>query len=114
MKNESPFSIYIEGCPNSFDANFETFNHNEPLYPLHLLVNLNTKFIVCNTPFFAEKGFFLKNDSIIPNSYGMSNNEEVNIVKLKLISWNRYYYTYKETRNGFQYAIYTKLGFEKL
>jgi hypothetical protein len=62
------FNDYIKGCPNSFDANFEVFDHNEPLFPHHVLVNSKTQLLVNDCLIFGSKqGFFLKNDRIICN-----------------------------------------------
>jgi hypothetical protein len=37
------FVEYIAEGPNSFDANLEEFNHNEPLYPHQVMVNSNAR-----------------------------------------------------------------------
>ncbi len=115
MKNI--FNDYIKGCPNSFDANFEDFDHNEPLFPHHVLVNSKTHLLVKDCVVFgSEHGFFLKNDRIICNvPEATSSSSEYVTAKLKLMDWNRYYYTYKDaTRREYDYIVYTKLGFEKL
>jgi len=115
MKNI--FNNYIKGCPNSFDANFEDFDHNEPLFPHHVLVNSKTQLLVNDCLVFgSEQGFFLKNDRIICNvPEASSSSSEYVTAKLKFMNWNRYYYTYKDaTRREYDYIIYTKLGFEKL
>ncbi len=115
MKNI--FNDYIKGCPNSFDASFEEFDHNKPLFPHHVLVNSKTQLLVNDCLVFGSKqGFFLKNDRIICNvpEASSSSNEYVT-VKLKFMNWNRYYYTYKDAiRREYDYIVYTKLGFEKL
>ena len=115
MKNI--FNDYIKGCPNSFDANFEEFDHNEPLFPHHVLFNSKIQLIVKDCLIFGSKqGFFLKNDRIICNvPEASSSSSEYVTVKLKFMDWNRYYYTYKDaTRREYDYIVYTKLGFEKL
>lgn len=116
MKNI--FTNYINNCPNSFDANFEEFDHDEPLFPHHILVNSKFQQIVNCCPIFrSSQGFFLKNDCIVskvPETTPTSIKEYA-IAKLKLSAWNRYYYTYKDgAKNGDYYLVYTKLGFEKI
>lgn len=112
------FNDYIKGCPNSFDANLEEFNHNEPLYPHHVLVNSKTQLLINDSLIFGSaQGFFLKNDRIICNvpEASSSSSEEYVTSKMKFINWNRYYYTYRDvTKRGFGYIVYTKLGFDKL
>lgn len=112
------FNDYIKGCPNSFDANLDEFNHNEPLYPHHVLVNSKTQLLINDSLIFGSaQGFFLKNDRIICNvpEASSSSREDYVTSKMKFINWNRYYYTYKDvTKRGFGYIVYTKLGFDKL
>ena len=112
MKNI--FNDYIKGCPNSFDANFEEFDHNEPLFPHHVLVNSKVQLLVNDCIVFgSEQGFFFKNDRIICNvPEALSSSSEYVTVKLKFMDWNRYYYTYKDAaRREYDYIVYTKLGF---
>ena len=114
---KSIFNDYIKGCPNSFDANFEEFDHNEPLFPHHVLINPKTQLLVNHCLVFGSKqGFFLKNDRIICNvPEASTSSSDYVTVKLKLMNWNRYYYSYKDAkRREYDYIVYTKLGFEKL
>lgn len=111
------FGEYIAEGPNSFDANLEQFNHNEPLYPHHVMVNSNARSVVNDCLIFgSENGFFLKKDCIIcnvPEAFTKSN--EYVTAKLRFYNWNRYYYSYKDAdKRGVDYIVYTKLGFEKL
>ena len=111
------FGEYIAEGPNSFDANLEEFNHNEPLYPHHVMVNSNARSVVNDCLIFgSENGFFLKKDCIICNvPEAFTKSSEYVTTKLRFYNWNRYYYSYKDAdKRGVEYIVYTKLGFEKL
>lgn len=111
------FGEYIAEGPNSFDANLEEFNHNEPLYPHHVMVNSNARNVVHDCLIFGSKnGFFLKNDCIICNvPEAFTESREYVTTKLRFFNWNRYYYSYKDADDkGVDYIVYTKLGFDKL
>ena len=113
----SVFDDYIKSSPNSFDANLEEYDHDEPLFPYPVLLNSKYQSILNNSFVFGSKlGFYLKNDCIICNiPDSLSERSDGLTTKLKLIGCNRYYYTYKSaSKNGEYYLIYSKLGFEKL
>ena len=60
---------FLNSERNSFDSLLHEYDNSQPLYPCLVLITRESSFALDSSPMFwdMDKGFFLKEDRIIPN-----------------------------------------------
>lgn len=108
-------NYYLSNDNNSFDSNLNDYDNSQPLYPYIVLTTRDSSIVTDSSPMFWDlsKGFFFKNDQIIPNVDLQGSNGS--IPQLYLRTTTRYYNIYEEDKHvGFNYTFYSKKTFHKI
>lgn len=106
---------YLNSERNSFDSLLHEFDNSQPLYPCLVLITREASFALHSSPMFwdMDKGFYLKEDKIIPN-IDLRGSDNL-IPQLYLKSSSRYYNIYEEDKHvGLTYTFYSKAACHKI
>lgn len=106
---------YLNSEKNSFDSLLHEYDNSHPLYPCLVLITRESSFALDSSPMFwdMEKGFYLKEDRIIPN-VDLRGSDDL-IPQLYLKSSSRYYNIYEEDKHvGLTYTFYSKAACHKI
>ena len=106
---------FLDSDRNSFDSLLYEYDNSQPLYPCLVLVTRKNSFVLDSSPMFWDmhKGFYLKEDRIIPNVDFRVTDDR--IPQLYLKSSSRYYYVYEEDKHtGLTYTFYSKAACHKI
>ena len=106
---------YLNSERNSFDSLLHEYDNSHPLYPCLVLITRESSFALDSSPMFwdMEKGFYLKEDRIIPN-VDLRGSDDL-IPQLYLKSSSRYYNIYEEDKHvGLTYTFYSKAACHKI
>ena len=106
---------FLNNEGNSFDSLLHEYDNSQPLYPCLVLVTRKSSFVLNSSHMFGDmlKGFYLKEDRIVPNVdlRGADNR----IPQLYLRSSSRYYNVYEEDKHtGLTYTFYSKAACHKI
>jgi len=107
---------YLNSERNSFDSLLHEYDNSQPLYPCVVLITRANSFAFDSSPMFwdMEKGFFLKEDKIIPN-IDLRGSADNLIPQLYLKFSSRYYNIYEEDKHvGLTYTFYSKTACHKI
>ena len=106
---------FLNSERNSFDSLLHEYDNTQPLYPCLVLVTRHSSFILDSSPMFwdMDKGFYLKEDKIIPNVELRGSEDLIPQLYLKIAS--RYYNVYEEDKHiGLTYTFYSKAACHKI
>lgn len=106
---------YLNSERNSFDSLLHEYDNSKPLYPCLVLITRESSFALHSSPMFwdMDKGFFLKEDRIIPN-VDLRGSDDL-IPQLYLKTSSRYYNVYEEDKHiGLTYTFYSKAACHKI
>lgn len=106
---------YLSDPHNSFEGFLQEWDYNQPLYPYLVLITRKNDLVIDSSPIFwgwrKSKGFFFKQDRIIPNE----NLDDSLIPQLYLKSSTRYYNIYEEDKHtSVTYTFYSKDACHKI
>ena len=106
---------FLDSERNSFDSLLQDYDNMQPLYACPVLATNQFSYVYDSCPMFwdLDKGFFLKEDKIIPN-VDLHGSDDL-IPQLYLKSSSRFYNTYVEDKHiGMTYTFYSKLACHKI
>lgn len=106
---------FLNNDRNSFDSLLHEYDNSQPLYPCIVLITRESSFVLNSSPMFwdMDKGFFLKEDRIIPNVDLRGSDDLIPQLYLKAASW--YFSIYEEDKHvGLTYTFYSKAACHKI